>query len=564
MENIKEKIRFLRRRRTDRLLNKPLWPEKEELNYLTGFFKAKKKLWRTALFFLITQAVLEVLLIVVSHRYLKTSFGLFNNRYLLYVISLLALLYLTTAFLAVKKERSLVVLLINDLRSRWFRLFLHKRPEENNLEKKSFFLAKVSYHLPLLASGLSNSLAGFIRYLLFIAIILLLAVVFSFKLLWFALGALILSLILGTLAAWISYNYVTRETTFYSSIIRLMDFSLSDWKFVKKFKREKAIGQEFDELVELDSYFRVRRDLWLRFSVSVVFVLLVFISFFASSLANTLEYFFGTASFDTRFIIVIAFVYFSRLLYEAVRVGLYSIPLFLGLKLATPRFSPRHLGENSKLMSSTLSFKSGKNKLYQTAKKYQSFNYRFKKGGRYLFYTSNQLVSRALAQVFSGVAVYGRRAWLLKTESGRYFYNEFFDKYQAVFYLDPQFNSERSILETVLGKEKGSISDAEFLALSSLVNSHPQLRDIFSAKEDWRFLASKFCITTYQVFLIQFIHCLIKQPYMMVIDAAFITANDPKIWSLIKLGDELLKETVIVVFANENNKLINYHETYPL
>ncbi len=564
MENIKEKIKFLRRRRSDRLINKPLWPEKEEVNYLLGFFKSKKRLLQSALFFLVIQGVLEVLLIVISHRYLKSSYLAINNRYLLYVISLVSLFYLSTAFLAVKKERTLIVRLINDVRSRWFRLFLHKRPEENNLEKKSFFMAKVSYHLPLLATGLSNSLAGSIRFVLFISIMLLLAVIFSFKLLWFVLAAIILSLTLGLLATWVSYNYVTRETTFYSSIIRLMDFSLSDWRFVKKFKRERAIAQEFDELVELDTYFRVRRDLWLRFSVSIVFVLLVFISFFASSLSNAIEYFFGTASFDTRFIIVIAFVYFSRLLYEAVRVGLYSIPLFLGLKLATPRFSPRRLGKNKELSSNLLEFKSTKTRLYKQLKKYQAFNYIFKKSGRYLFYTDNQLTSGALAQVFSGLSVYGRRSWVIKAEGKRYFYNEFFDKYKAVFYIEPNFNSERSLLETILGKEKGSISDEEFLALSSLVNSHEQLRDIFYEKEDWRFLASKFCTNSYNIFLVQFIHCLITRPYMMVIDAQFLSIDNEKIISLIKLANELLTETIIIVFANKNNNIINYDEIFPL
>lgn len=564
MQNIKEQIRFLKRRRADRLINKPLWPEKEELDYLFGFFRSKKRLLQSALFFLLVQGVLEVLLIVISHRYLKSSYLAINNRYLLYVITVVSLFYLGAAFLAIKQERSLIIRLINDVRSRWFRLFLNKRPEENNLEKKSFFIAKISYHLPLLATGLSNSLAGFIRFLLFVSIMLLLSVVFSFKLLWFVLIAFILAIILALVAAWISYNYVTRETTFYSSIIRLMDFNLSDWQFVKKFKREKAIKKEFDELVELDTYFRVRRDLWLRLSVSIVFVLLIFLSFFASTLSNVIEYFFGTASFDTRFIIVISFVYFSRLLYEAVRVGLYSIPLMLGLKLSTPRSNPRRLGKNMNLLVDVLTFKSGKNKLYKQAKKYQSFYYCFKKGGRYLVQSDDLIASRSLAKVFSGLALYGRRAWIVRAGQKRYFYNEFFDQYGGISYIDPQFNSNRSILETVLGKEKGNISDEDFIHLSNLINEHQQLRDIFYEKEDWRLLASKFCTSPYHIFLLQFLHCLINNPYVIVVDAEFLHCDDKKIWELISLGSKLLADTIIIIFDNKNNNIINYDEIYSI
>lgn len=564
MEKTEERLEFLKRRRSDRLINKPLWPEKEELGYLINFFKTKIGIVRSALFFLLAQGVLEVFLIVISHRYLKNSYLTLNNLNLLYLISLFSLLYLITAFLAVKKERLLIIRLINDVRSRWFKLFLHKRPEENNLEKKSYFIAKISYHLPLLATGLSNSLAGSIRLLLFLTIMVLLALIFNLKLFWFILGALILSISLGLLAAWVSYNYVTRETTFYSSIIRLMDFSLSDWQFVKKFKRERAVAHEFDELVELDTHFRVRRDLWLRFSASIVFILLIFLSFFASNMSNSIEYFFGTASFDTRFIVVVAFVYFSRLLYEAVRVGLYSIPLFLGLKLSTPRFKPRHLGKNCRLSAKLLEFKSTKNKLYKQAKIYQTFHYIFKRGGRYLLYSQNSLSRNSLAQVFSGLAVFGRRAWIIKSSGKRYFYNEFFDKYQAVFYLDPKFNSNRSILETILGKEKGKITDQEFIDLSNLVNSHKQLRDIFFEKEDWRFLASKFCISSYNIFLIQLLHCLCYKPYMMVIDSEFIRADEEKIWDLIKLTNKLLPETTLLIFGDRDNNKIQYDEVYSI
>jgi ABC-type multidrug transport system fused ATPase/permease subunit len=564
MASIKEKIRFLRRRRSDRLLNRPIWPEKEDLDYLFAFFLKQKVLLIAGLLFLILQALLEIALIVISHRYLKSSHFALNNNLLFLLIVVIASAYLLMAFLAIKKERELVIRLINDVRSRWFRLFLHKRSSEYDIEQKSFFIAKISYHLPLLSTGVSNSLVGFVRWLLFVGVIIFIAFIFSYKLLWFAFGALLLSIGLGILAAFISHHYITRETTFYSHIIRLMDFNLSDWKFVKKFHQERQVGKKFDELVELDTYFRVRRDLWLRFSVSLVFVLLVFFSFFGSSLANQIEYFFGTASFETRFIMIIALIYFSRLLYESVRVGLYSVPLLLGIKLTIPRLRPRRLGLHKNIRSQFISFSVQKAKLFKQSQKYQSFQFNFQVKGRYLILGSDNSSLNSLAKIFTGEAVYGRRAWIVKQSHNRYFYNEFFDKFGGFFYIDPEFRSSRSLLETVLGKNKDDIKEEEFLILDQLINSYPLLRGIFSEKEDWRLSARHFCINPYNIFLIQALHCFMAKPYLVSIDQAWLSLGDKRIEQLIKLMHELLPKSIILIFANQNNNIIEYDEIYSL
>jgi len=564
MVKIKEQIRFLRRRRLDRLLNRPIWPEREDLDYLFNFFRRKKRLLFFGLLFLVLQSLLEIALIVISHRYLKSSHFAVNNNLLFSLIIVITSSYLLTAFLAIKKERELAVRLINDVRSRWFRLFLYKRSSEYDIEQKSFFIAKISYHLPLLSTGLSNSLIGFVRWLLFVGIIIFIAFIFSYKLLWFALGALLLSIVLGILAAFVSYHYITRETTFYSHIIRLMDFNLSDWRFVKKFHQEKQVAKKFDELVELDTYFRIRRDLWLRFSASLVFVLLVFFSFFGSSLANQIEYFFGTASFETRFIMIIALIYFSRLLYESVRVGLYSVPLLLGIKLSTPRLTPRRLGAHKNIRSQSISFNAKKVKLFKQATKYQSFQFNFQMKGRYLILGGDNSFLSSLAKIFTGEAVYGRRAWIVKQSNNRYFYNEFFDKFGGFFYIDPEFRSSRSLLETVLGKNKDDIKEEEFLILDQLINSYPLLRDIFSEKEDWRLSARHFCINPYNVFLIQVLHCLLAKPYLISIDHTWLNLGDQKIAQLIKLMHELIPQSIIVIFANQDNNIIKYDEVYSL
>lgn len=566
MTQIKDNIKLLRQRRVQRLANKPLWPSPEHLDYLRNFFGKQRRLLSISLAALLLQGLFEIALIVISHRYLKSFSGYelaVSRRALFILLVVMATVYLLAAFAAIKGERTLIVRLINDLRARWFKLFLYKRREENNLENKGMLLAKISYHLPLLSTGLSNSLAGTIRWLMFVMILLFLAFVFAYKLLFFVAGAVLVGLLVGAAAFWVSYNYVTKETTFYSQIIRLVDFNLSDWPFVKQYRRERAIVKEFDQLVDLDSYFRVRRDLWLRFSVSLVFVLLVFVSFMAGSWNSRVEYFFGAASLDTKFVLVIALVYFSRLLYESLRVGLYSVPLLLGLKLSVPDFPPRKLGAGKPIMATSLVFSAAKAKLFARDRKYRRFNFEFVPGQRYVISGSSRSGRSSLAKLLAGQAVYGRRAWLIKVRRSRYFYNEFFDKYAGTYYFDPHFTSARSLLEVVVGKEKTSITPADLAKASALVNEHQALRAIFFEREDWRYPANRFCNNRKSVFLVQLLYCLINKPYLITIDNEWLENEDADISAWLQLLDELLPKSVLVAFTNVNKKLFtnqHHHE----
>lgn len=563
----REKIKLMQKRRKTRLDDRPLWPSKENLEYLRLFFIKEKRLLGFSLLALFVQGLLEVALILISHNYLKTSSSLgfvVNQRGLLILLLSLSLLYLLSAYSAVKGERTLIVRLINNLRELWFRLFINKRPEEHNLEAKSMVLSKISYHLPLLSTGLSASLAGLMRWLLLVSILLFLSFIFGYQLLLFSLGAIVVGILIALGAAVVSYRYVSKETTFYSQILRFIDLNLSDWKFVKIFKREKPVVDEFKKMVELDSFFRVRRDLWLRFSVSLVFILLIFVSFGFGVMGTKLEYYLGTASSDARFVFIIALVYFSRLLYESLRIGLYSVPFALGLKLSVPEFKARKLGRRQFFKAKKITFISHKSRLFKQSKTYRVFEFNFEKGGRYLIGGGVRSGRSLLAKLFCGEAVYGRRSWVIKSEKKRYFYNEFFEKYAGFYYLNPDFTSSRSLLETVLGKEKTAINELDFARASQLVNEHKILRDIFFVKEDWRLRADKFLINGKNILLIQVIYCLLNKPYLLVVDNLWTNREDKEVDDLLLLLEKLLPNTIIVVAASKENKLFNYNACYEI
>jgi hypothetical protein len=557
----KEQIKLLQKRRFEKSGNRDLWPTREKRLYLKKFFVREKKLVYFFLIFLVIQAILEIFLIFVSHRFLQSGIDL---QRLLMVISVGVIIYLISTFITIKSEKTLAIRLINGLRLKWFKIHLSQKPEVNNLDDKSSLIAKVSYHLPLLSSGVTNSLVGFVRCLILILIFFFICLMFGVKLLWFFLFTFFVSITVGLVGFFIARTFIVQEATFYSKIIKLMDFSLSDWRFTKFFKREKRILNDFNELVNLDSYFRVRRDLWLHFSAAFIFVLLIFTSLFFNVYATQIGKFFVTTNLNTKFIVIVILIYFSRLLYECLRVGLYSVPLAFGLSLSVPDKNPHPLSSGAPFLGKELIFKSAKVKFFKKAFYHKKVKFCFNAGGRYLISGKHRTGKTSLARLFTGNAIYGRRAWLIKSDKKRFFYNDFFGHYSGFYHLDPEFSSSRTILEVALGKEKQRITDEDFLRLTERVNANELLRDVFFEREDWRLKTNKVITNSKSNLLLQILYCLEKKPKLITIDNYWLDTSDQEIVKLLDLLDKSLPNSILIYFATKKHQSENYHACYEI
>lgn len=553
------------RRRSERSENTLLWPTRDNLQYLSRFFRQHKRLGLLALALLFFQGFLEVVLIVLSHRYLKGSgqiHALLNDRNLFFVLLLLSGLYLSIYFLAIKSERTLVIRLINELRLKWFKLSLHQPAGENNLEDKGLLLAKISYHLPLLSTGLTNSLIGLVQWSLLVIILVFLCLVFGYKFLWLLVPVFFISFIIGLSAFYVSKNYVSRETTFYSKIIKLVDFSLSDWHFTKFFSRERSIIKDFNYLVDLDSYFRVRRELWMRFGGGVVFILLIFFSWAFSIFSKPISGFLAVTDINSRFALIIFIIYFSRLLYESLHVGLYAVPFFLGLALSVPPQNPKKLGRENRPGFKELEFKSAKTKFFKKDKYHKNIHFDFVPSGRYLITGPRRAGKTFLAQFLAGNGHYGRRAWIIKADKKRFFYNDFFENYSGFYFIDPLFTSQRTLLEVVTGKEKQYLTNEDFVRITDRVNAYSELREIFFEKDDWRLKAFKFLTNAKNNLLLQVLYCLEKKPFLITIDNYWLDYADPEIDALLNLLTRELPLSILVFFATDRRNICSYNQHY--
>ncbi|MEI6529782.1 MAG: hypothetical protein WCN88_05335 [Candidatus Falkowbacteria bacterium] len=562
-----KKISLMRRRRGERMENTPLWPTRDDFAFLGRFFARHRSLLIKAVSFLAAQGFLEVVLILLSHRYLKNGgeiYGLMSNSRVFIFIAVGSIIYLVASYFAIKLERTLVIKLINNLRSKWFQLSLNQNLEQASLDNKGVLLAKISYHLPLLAMGFTNSLAGSLRWLLYSIILLFLCFVFSTHLVIFFIVGLIINVGIGLAGYYVSRYYVSRETTFYSKIIKLVDFTLSDWQFTKNFHRERATLNDFNNLVDIDSYFRVRRDIWLRFGASIVFILIIFFGWIFSVYNQEISTFISTTDSNDKFSLVIFTVYFSRLLYESLRIGLYSVPFTFGLSLAVPKVSPPIIGKDYRPKFKEIIFKSSKVKLFKKSRYYKDLKFIFNIGRQYLITGARRSGKTSLANLFCGHGEYGRRAWIIKVKDCRYFYNDFFGKYASFYFIDPKFKSERTLLEVVAGREKSRISQEDFAKISTLVNSHEELKEIFFEKEDWRLKAHKFTKNPKNNLLLQVAYCLVNKPYFIAVDNYWSDLHDGTCDVLLKLLADNLPTSIVVFFAAEDSGKINFSERYEI
>lgn len=558
-KEFKQQIKILRQRRYDKLQNRALKPSKAQYLYFKKILLNKKNLLFGTLIFIALRVILEMTLIVSSHGYLNNQLSL-NN--LLIELIIIATFYLITSYQAIKYEKTLIVYLINDLRLDWFKIFISKKIYENSLEEKSSLVAKISYHLPLLSSGMANSLMELIRVIALLAVLLSISIIFSWNLIYLFLLSIVGSFICIFIGYTIAKRYVTKETTFYTQILKTIDFSLSDWHFTKYFHREKSILNEFTKLVNLDSFFRIRRELWMKFSSSFIFIFSVFIILIINNYSQEIGKFLLQNAQKGSFITAIFIIYIFRIFYSSLRIGLYSVPTLLGLKLSIPEKKSQSLRLGLKLNKLSIEFKGSKLKLFKKDKYHKNINFIFDQGGRYLINGDKRSGKSSLARTFVGQADFGRRAWIIKYNKKRFFYNDFFSSFSNFYYIDPNFQSNRSVLEIALGIEKKFIKDQDFIKLIKIIEDNPILQDLFFARHDWRLKADKELNNPKGKLLMQVLYCLWHKPAIITIDNYWLDCEDQEFNKIIELLSKSLTDSTIISFSQKKKegKYNNYYE----
>jgi ABC-type multidrug transport system fused ATPase/permease subunit len=565
MRDIKEQIKLLKKVRLER--NKSQFEGRPVLyfSYLRGFFKKNRVLVIGTIFLLITQGIIETLLVVLSRNQLGSSSAQrIATQSFWPILTGLIILYIINSFLSIKQEKTVVVLLINNLRRRIFKDYLGQTIEEMKSEQKADLIAKISYHLPLVSMGLSNAFFGAIRWLIYLISALVVTWLAGLSLPIILAAFISLSLLIAIPAYFTVRRYVSQEVTFYSQIIKHIDFSLSEKYFLKSYNLEPETISKFDRLVNFDSIFRVRRDIWMKMGFKLLFALLLVISLLTHIFHRGLTYWINLISPELRFLYAFLLIYLSRVATESLRIGLYLFPAKLGLTLSILPVRKYSHRQNRLNIHQDIVFYSRKNKLTPLGQYYHDLRLELRRGGRYLIYGPNRLGKTALAKLLIGGKIHNPNAVKVRIDGQRLDFQEYQRSFNNVYYFDPNFYSQKSLMEIILGRNRENSSFPDIEQALRIIREQAWLSQLVSADNNYSLAAIDIWHNQVSAFALQALHCLVTQPTLMVIDNAWLDLGYPDIHRIISILSQELPSAIIVLLANQNNHILNYDQSFSL
>jgi len=567
MEEKRSQIFLYQQRKDIKQSSRPLKLEPFHFNYLSHFARKHKKEIIIFIVLLFFQVILEAILPFLGRDYFsKLSILLVQNKILIifFVLVIGVVIYLVASFFALKLEKSLVIYLINELRREWFLIYLNKPFSRIKSRDKAALIAKISYHLPLLQMGLGNTLVGIMRWLVYVIGLLMAASFFSSTLLIIVLISLPFNIIIAYLGYLIAKNYVAKETTLYSEIIKHVVSTLYEMPFVQNYQLEKKNIEKFDDLVELDIYFRVRRSLWLIYGNRIIFACLILLTAAFFLMQSYFPQFFSAEKIGEVLGAGIILIYLSRLFYTSLRIGLYILPVQLGLILSVPE--QREVKTRKDLIKNfySLVFQTKKAKLFKSGKYLKNVKLEFKRGEKTLIYGENHIGKTSLGFLLAGFGCFSTRSWIVKVDKERYFYNDWQRRFRNAYFIQPRFSTEKKIGEILIGKYSQDILPEDVERVFKEISKYKEFDFILSLR---KFLAADYHqleISMVNLFSLQAAYCLINKPRLIVIDNFWLDLDYDEINRILKILCQELSKTIFVFFSTKENSLIKYNKKYVL
>jgi energy-coupling factor transporter ATP-binding protein EcfA2 len=496
------------------------------------------------------------------------AYNAFHHGYLYILVGSVLIgiaIYLAVSFFALMIERKMVIGFVNTLRRSWYIIMFGSSEQTLTNERKADFIAKATYHFPLISLGIDNSALGIVRWSLSACVLFAVGSMGGNNIFMMSLGIVIVSVIVGLIAYFIANHYVTREVASYSQVIKNISNNLSEFSLFKTFRREFDAMKELDARVDIDTHFRIRRDLWLRYFNKVIYTF-IFISSFCLIIIGLYypETFSRFYTNENLFLISLLSIYSLRLLYESGRTGLYLPPLRLGLVLSIPENISSDLLDKKVMDWTTLEFRSNKTKLHSEGSYFKRLSIRLDIGKRYLFIGEPYIGKTSLAEILAGKARYNRNSWLVKLDNNRFEYRNWFKMNIGSYYISSYFTSEKTVGEIIFAKDKQYIFSEDLLLVYKMVEKHKFFEKLISKKRFVGESLRSFEINKSLLFAIYTLHCLISKPSIIIVDNYWTDLDYAEINELLRLIDTELPKSTVVYFSRTNNDIISYNNKYEI
>ncbi|MBD3311001.1 MAG: ATP-binding cassette domain-containing protein [Candidatus Magasanikbacteria bacterium] len=473
------------------------------------------------------------------------------------------ILYLIAGFYAIKFEKKIIVFFINDLRRAWYKNFINKHLLSLTEEDRGKIFTKITYHFSLLQIGLANSLFPLVHILFLELGLIIASLIISTSILFIVLLSIAINAMIFFSSYIVSKYYVSRDQTMYSKILLFINKTLAEFSVLKLNKKEKSYLSYFDRLVEVDTFFRVKRELWLKYGNKIIFAVLTIFA----GLIYILEIYYPFIKIENSIDWVILAIFISLIIksfYLSLRIGLFSYPIKLGSVLSIPEKYNRPKIKNKKRFSKII-FKAKKTNINRSGNKFSDLHFEFYSDKRYLIYGKESTGKTNLAKIFCGLHSNSQsQAWVINYDEQRYLYKHWKRIDNNFYYVYPNFNTELCLMEILKAKK---IDTGSAMGIENILNEIKDLEPLNFLFRQPNLLYKKNLLNNLsfkEKALIQLAYCIIHKPPVIIIDNLWLDIGSPMINQMIVKIDEVLDKSTLICFSTHDNNLIDYEKKYKL
>lgn len=555
MKNIKKQIKLYTRRNQIHNDVNPMSFDKNIWKYIKETLKSHKKNLRQLFSIFLLISLIEIIILLILNIYLERFSYQLDLKNLFYIISFLFVIlvsYIILNYFGIAKQKKLILDIINKVREDWLKFYLRKTSLSFNDRDEGNLYVKISYHLSLLQMGLNNSLFTLFQWFIFMFGILITMAFLDIRLLLISLAFIPINLIVFIISYILSAYYLSRDQTFYSKLLRYISDTFNSFRLVKMLKKEKEFLKNVNDIVEIDNYFRIKREIILKLGSKIIFVVLAIISA-GTYVINIYRPFFTLDGRIESIIIILIFAFHIKLIHLSLRMGLFYFPLKLGIYLCVPRDVNSH--ENKKIFNiDSISFRAKKVKFTIDTDYKKNVVFNFEKGKSYLVRNTISFDGK-LEHVFSGItsAFHGRN-WAIKINNrDRLLYRAWLDADKPLYYINSNMYSEVSIFQFLSEKE-----DINFLKKYEVFNF------IFEKK---KFTGEKINHESFShsdLYLMQVAHCLIEKPDIVIIESLFSDIGYSIIDQAFQVLRSELSSSIIISFSHLEKTKKQYDVIYSI
>ena len=448
-------------------------------------------------------------------------------------------------FVQLYNEKWLMVDSLNRIRHAWYGNTI-SRKSECGTDELSRITTKITFHFSLLQMGVRNSFLLIPQFAVMTVLLLVVAAIIDRWLFWATLTATGLSVVFMAVGYFIARQYVSKDQTLYSRILNEIQRTIYNRTSLQSIVGSTAMIQAIDDLVELDSYFRVRRELWVRFTPVVLFLFALFAlaaSFYLDAWGGNYSRLVVTDAAS----VGILGAFSLRQMRNGLLIGMFAIPMHLGSVLCIPTFAltPQKpwLDPPRTLHLRTSSFRFDPDAV---RKKYR---WELSEGQRIRFETDDHY-RRVIRVIRGGLNNQDGKSWVAVHNGHRSSYNQWKHGWDGPQVISSFYREETPLAVILTGKMPEEIDCEAIDRLVERVSRLPNAERLRLTASELRSPVLAEHHGWERVMAIQIVAAILHEPSVVIVDPVVSRHPSNLITSLLRDLESAKNPSIVIGFNN--------------